>query len=43
MIDETYTTDEAKAALGTQEKLKGGFLLDASVGKMIYLKNLNLQ
>ncbi|MFV0391762.1 MAG: carboxypeptidase regulatory-like domain-containing protein [Paludibacteraceae bacterium] len=29
----------AKEALGTQEKLKGGFLLDASVGKLIYLKN----
>ncbi|MFZ4583091.1 MAG: carboxypeptidase-like regulatory domain-containing protein, partial [Paludibacter sp.] len=26
-------------ALGTQEKLKGGFMLDASVGKVIYLKN----
>jgi len=34
-----YTTDEMKQALGTQEKLKGGFLLDASLGKMIYLKN----
>ena len=26
-------------ALGTQEKLKGGFLLDASIGKLFYLKN----
>lgn len=26
-------------ALGKQEKLKGGFMLDASVGKVIYLKN----
>ncbi|HNX88167.1 MAG TPA: carboxypeptidase-like regulatory domain-containing protein [Paludibacteraceae bacterium] len=34
-----YTTEEAKAALGSQEKLKGGFLLDASIGKLIYLKN----
>jgi hypothetical protein len=34
-----YTTPEMMAALGTQEKLKGGFLLDASVGKLIYLKN----
>jgi len=42
-----YTTDEAKAALGTQEKLQGGFLLDASIGKVIYLPkrrsmNINL-
>ena len=42
-----YTTDEMKQSLGTQEKLNGGFLLDASVGKLIYLKdrrslNLNL-
>lgn len=42
-----YETDEAKAALGTQEKLKGGFLIDASVGKVIYLPkrrsmNINL-
>ncbi len=34
-----YVTDEMKQALGTQEKLKGGFLLDASLGKLIYLKN----
>lgn len=36
------TTEEAQAAvraLGTQEKLKGGFILDASIGKLIYLKN----
>lgn len=32
---------EIIAALGTQEKLKGGFLLDASIGKLIYLKNRN--
>jgi len=34
-----YTTDAAKAAFQVQEKLKGGFMLDASVGKLIYLKN----
>lgn len=34
-----YTTDEIKQALATQEKLQGGFLLDLSVGKVIYLKN----
>lgn len=34
-----YTTPEVLAALGTQEKLKNGFLLDASIGKLIYLKN----
>jgi hypothetical protein len=34
-----YTTDAIMNALGKQERLKGGFLLDASVGKMIYLKN----
>ena len=39
-----YSTDPDPAKnslliLGTQEKLKGGFMLDASVGKMIYLKN----
>jgi len=34
-----YTTDEIMNALGTQERLKGGYLLDASVGKVIYLKN----
>ena len=36
------TTEDAQAAvraLGTQEKLKGGFMLDASIGKLIYLKN----
>lgn len=31
--------DNAKRKLSTQEKLKGGFLLDASIGKLIYLKN----
>ncbi|NLI72430.1 MAG: TonB-dependent receptor [Bacteroidales bacterium] len=40
-------TGEAKQKLGTQEKLKGGFLLDASLGKVIYLPdrrsmNINL-
>jgi len=34
-----YVTDEIKQSLGTQEKLKGGFMLDASLGKLIYLKN----
>lgn len=34
-----YTTPEAKQVLGTQERLKGGFMLDASIGKVIYLKN----
>jgi hypothetical protein len=34
-----YSTDEMVAAYGTQEKLKGGFLLDASIGKLIYLEN----
>lgn len=34
-----YSTDEIKAALGTQERLQGGFMLDASLGKLIYLKN----
>ncbi len=33
----TDPTGEAKRILGTQEKLKGGFLLDASIGKVIYL------
>jgi hypothetical protein len=27
--------------LGKQEKLQGGFMLDASIGKLIYLKNRN--
>lgn len=36
-----YTTQEAKDILGTQEKLKGGFMLDFSVGKLIYLPNRN--
>lgn len=34
-----YTTNEIKEALGEQEKLKGGFMLDASIGKVFYLKN----
>jgi hypothetical protein len=34
-----YTTQAMKDALGTQERLKGGYILDASVGKVIYLKN----
>ncbi len=32
-------TPEQKALLGSQERLKGGFLLDASVGKVIYFNN----
>ncbi|MEG1617755.1 MAG: TonB-dependent receptor [Bacteroidales bacterium] len=32
-------TPEQKVALGTQEKLPNGFMLDASVGKVIYLNN----
>jgi len=35
----TYTSPEIMKALGTQERLKGGYMLDASVGKVIYLKN----
>ena len=31
--------EETKAILGTQERLKGGFLLDASVGKVLYFNN----
>ena len=31
--------DETKKILGTQERLKGGFLLDASVGKVLYFNN----
>jgi len=34
-----YTTPEIMQALGTQEKLNGGFLMNASVGKMIYMKH----
>ncbi|MEI6754232.1 MAG: carboxypeptidase-like regulatory domain-containing protein [Paludibacter sp.] len=34
-----YTTDIEKNVLGAQERLKGGFMLDASIGKVIYLKN----
>ncbi|MFZ4456682.1 MAG: carboxypeptidase regulatory-like domain-containing protein [Bacteroidales bacterium] len=34
------TNDPAvKAALGTQEKLKGGMMVDASIGKLVYLKH----
>ena len=29
--------------IGSKEKLKGGFLLDASVGKLIYLNNRKQQ
>lgn len=36
-----YTSPAIVKALGTQEKLNPGFMLDASVGKMIYLKNRN--
>ncbi len=36
---ETYVTPEIMNVLGTQERLKGGYLLDASVGKVVYLKN----
>ena len=36
-----YTNSQIMSALGTQEKLKGGYMVDASVGKMIYLKNRN--
>ncbi|OJX90632.1 MAG: hypothetical protein BGP01_04430 [Paludibacter sp. 47-17] len=32
-----YTTQQMIDALGTQERLQGGFLLDASIGKLIYL------
>ena len=34
-----YTTTEAMTAFGKQEKLNPGFMLDASLGKLIYLKN----
>ncbi|NLK93035.1 MAG: TonB-dependent receptor [Bacteroidales bacterium] len=34
-----YDTDEKLAAFGTQEKLPAGFLVDASLGKIFYLKN----
>lgn len=34
-----YNTPASLAALGTQEKLKPGFMLDASLGKLIYLPN----
>lgn len=36
---EADNSGEAKRVLGTQEKLKGGFMLDASLGKVIYLPN----
>ncbi len=36
-----YTTPEMVNALGKQERIKGGFLLDASIGKLIYFKNRN--
>jgi hypothetical protein len=36
-----YEPSEARRILGTQERLKGGFLLDLSIGKLIYLKNRN--
>ncbi|MEG1545819.1 MAG: carboxypeptidase-like regulatory domain-containing protein [Bacteroides sp.] len=35
---ESYSKEE-KRALGVQEKLKNGFLLDASVGKVVYLNH----
>ena len=34
-----YQSQIQNEVLGAQEKLKGGFMLDASVGKVIYLKN----
>jgi len=34
-------TSEVRQKLGMQEKLKSGFVLDVSLGKMIYLKNRN--
>jgi len=34
-----YTTKDMVEKLGTQQKLPAGFLLDASVGKLIYLKD----
>jgi hypothetical protein len=34
-----YTTDVQKQILGGQEKLKSGYMLDANLGKVIYLKN----
>jgi len=34
-----YQTQIQQDVLGAQEKLKGGFMLDASLGKVIYLKN----
>ena len=34
-----YSNDFLKESLASQEKLKGGFMLDFSVGKVLYLKN----
>jgi len=34
-----YLSQAQKDVLGTQEKLNDGFMLDASLGKVIYLKN----
>ncbi|MDR1543218.1 MAG: hypothetical protein LBS50_02170 [Prevotellaceae bacterium] len=34
-----YKPSAAREMLGTQERLKGGFLLDLSIGKLIYLKD----
>ena len=34
-----YQTQIQSDMLGSQEKLKGGFMLDASLGKVFYLKN----
>jgi hypothetical protein len=34
-----YTTQDMMDKLGTQERLQGGFILDASLGKLIYLPN----
>ena len=34
-----YNTEEKLAAFGTQEKLPSGVLVDASLGKIFYLKN----
>lgn len=34
-----YSNDFLKESLASQEKLKGGFMLDFSIGKVLYLKN----
>jgi len=34
-----YQSQIQRDVLGAQERLKGGFMLDASIGKVIYLKN----